>query len=150
MSVDLLFNVNTTLTVTVQNRETQKLYYIHYIVADMMISVQDENIYYGMGVNGKTPAWRHLTRDLYIDLHKGLPRKKRKMRRMEVKVLEIAFYGAGSFDNLTLATTEHMSCFYDAAEWFIRHQDPTSGGWAIPVKRKLGSGFNELPRGWYV
>lgn len=56
--------------------------------------------------------------------------------------------GTGSFDNLTFATSEHIAQFYDAAEWFVRHQDPVSGGWANPVKRKL-SEFAELKPGWY-
>lgn len=57
--------------------------------------------------------------------------------------------GSGSFDNLTLSTSNHIAQFYDAAEWFVRHQDINTGGWANPVKRKLGSGFAELQHGWY-
>lgn len=59
----------------------------------------------------------------------------------------MSFLGTGSFDNLTFATSEHIAQFYDAAEWFVRHQDP-SGGWSNPVKRKL-SEFAELKPGWY-
>ncbi|XP_053688779.1 D-glucuronyl C5-epimerase B [Sabethes cyaneus] len=153
LSVNLLLRPNSSFTVTLQNRETQKLYNVIYILADLMISVQDDNIYYGIGQNN-TSSWRRLTRDLFVDLQKGLPQyinteKRRKMRRTELKVVEISFLGNGSFDNLTLSTSEHISHFYDAAEWFIRHQDPTTGGWPIPVRRKLGVGFGELSRGWY-
>lgn len=35
--------------------------------------------------------------------------------------------GTGSFDNLTFATSEHIGQFYDAAEWFVKHQDIKTG-----------------------
>lgn len=153
LSINLLLKPNSSFTVTLQNRETQKLYNVIYILADLMMSVQDDNIYYGIGQNS-TANWHRLTRDLFVDLQKGLPQyinteKRRKMRRTELKVVEISFLGSGSFDNLTLSTNEHISHFYDAAEWMIRHQDPSTGGWPIPVRRKLGTGFGELSRGWY-
>uniref|UniRef100_A0A2M4AL95 heparosan-N-sulfate-glucuronate 5-epimerase n=1 Tax=Anopheles triannulatus TaxID=58253 RepID=A0A2M4AL95_9DIPT len=153
LSVDVLLKPNSTLCVTLQNRETQRLYHVYYILADLLIGVQDENIYYGIGLNS-TGVWKRLTRDLFVDLQKGLPQyvntdKRRKMRRTELKVVEVSLLGNGSIDNLTLSTSEHIAHFYDAAEWLIRHQDPSSGGWPIPVRRKLGSGFAELSRGWY-
>lgn len=41
MSVDMLLKVNSSsLIVMVQNRETKKTYNLHYIVADLMLSVQ--------------------------------------------------------------------------------------------------------------
>lgn len=51
-------------------------------------------------------------------------------------------------DNLTISSSEHLQNFYDAADWLIRNQNP-DGGWPIPVKRKLGPGFQELQKGWY-
>lgn len=151
--------------VTLQNRETKQTYRLHYIVGDVMLSVQDDNFYYGIGAS--LMKWKHLTRDLLIDLQKGLQaaaaligvssnhvsspaadKNKRKHRRTEIKVIEISFLGAGSFDNVSFATTEHIAQFYDAAEWFVRHQDPKTGGWPNPVKRKL-SEFSELKAGWY-
>lgn len=64
------------------------------------------------------------------------------------QITDIKFLGTGSFDNLTLSTSEHMAQFYDAAEWFVRNQDGRTGGWPNPVKRKL-SEFGELKKGWY-
>lgn len=58
------------------------------------------------------------------------------------------FNGNGLFDNITFARTEHIAHFYDAAEWFVQHQDDDTGGWPNPVRRKL-TGFNELKQGWY-
>lgn len=63
-------------------------------------------------------------------------------------MINISLLGSGHFDNLTFATTEHIAHFYDAAEWFVRHQDAKTGGWSNPVKRKL-PGFTELKPGWF-
>ena len=144
LSVDILFKPNSSLMVTLQNRESQQNYYLHYIVADFSITVQDSNIYHGIGVSSAN-RWKHLARDLFIDVQKGVvalyANRKLKMRRSELKVVKIAFLGNGAFDNLTLSTSEHIQHFYDAAEWFVRHQNQSTGGWAIPVKRKLAPGF---------
>jgi heparosan-N-sulfate-glucuronate 5-epimerase len=152
LSIDLILRPNSSLMVTMQNRETQQIYYLHYILADFSITVQDSNIYYGIGTKNVN-QWKHLARDLFIDVQKGVlalyANRKLKMRRSELKVTRIAFVGAGAFDNLTLATSEHIQHFYDAAEWFVRHQNQSSGGFAIPVRRRLASGFDDLPRGWY-
>lgn len=151
LSIDILFRSNSSLIVTLQNRETKKMYNLYYIVADLVLSVQDENFYYGIGSN--QTGWKHLTRDLLVDLQKGLQStngydKKRKHRRTEIKVVSVSFLGTGSFDNLTFSTSEHIAQFYDAAEWFVKHQDIKTGGWPNPVKRKL-SEFAELKQGWY-
>lgn len=152
LSVDLFLTPNSSLMVTMQNRESQQTYYLHYILADFSLTVQDANIYHGIGMSAVN-RWKHLARDLFIDVQKGVvalyANRKLKMRRSELKVTRIAFLGSGSFDNLTLATSEHIQHFIDAAEWFVRHQNQSTGGWAIPVKRRLASGFDDLPRGWY-
>lgn len=59
----------------------------------------------------------------------------------------MVFRGSGAIDNLTLSSSEHIQQFYDAAEWFVKYQDSDTGGWAIPVKRKLASGFFVLDPG---
>lgn len=152
LSIDILLHTNASLIVTMQNRETQQLYYLHYLLADFSISAQDANIYHGIGT-GSVDRWKHLARDLFVDVQKGVVAQyanhKIKMRRSELKVIRIGFLGNGSFDNLTLSTSEHLQHFYDSAEWFVRHQNQSTGGWAIPVKRRLASGFDDLPRGWY-
>lgn len=152
LSVDLLFQQNSSLMVTMQNRETQQLYILHYILADLSLTVQETNIYHGIGVNALN-KWKRITRDLFVDVQKGVAaasysNRKQKMRRNELKVAKIAFLGVGAFDNLTLSTSEHISHFYDAAEWFVHHQNQSTGGFPIPVKRRLASGFEDLQRGW--
>lgn len=89
--------------------------------------------------------WKHLTRDLFIDLQKGL--KGSKLRRSDIRITAIALLGIGMFDNLTLSTYDHMAHFYDAAEWFVNNQDRKTGGWPNPVRRNL-LGFQELKSGW--
>lgn len=137
---------------------------MHYVTADVALNVQDDNFYYGIGTSN-TGTWKRLTRDLVIDLQKGilqLPATmgsvainsnadkmlKKKLRRSDIKVTMISLIGSGRFDNLTFSTTEHIAQFYSAAEWFVRYQNTKTGGWPNPVKRKL-SEFAELKQGWY-
>lgn len=61
----------------------------------------------------------------------------------------IALRGWGKVDNVSLSTSEHLAHFYDAAQWFVKHQDPNTGGWPNPVKRRVAAGMLELEPGWY-
>ncbi|KAJ8911450.1 hypothetical protein NQ315_013812, partial [Exocentrus adspersus] len=151
MSLNIMLNGNSSLSVTLQNRENRDIYNLHYITSDIWITVQDSNIYHGIGV---AQEWKKITRDLIIDLHKGLnyldkDKSKHKIPRSKLKLINITLRGTGAIDNLTLSSSEHIQQFYDAAEWFVRHQDNNTGGWPIPVKRKLASGFHDLKPGWY-
>lgn len=148
LTVDVLFSFNTSLSIRVQHKET--IYNLVYIASDQVIDVQNNEIVHGIG---RKKVWRRLTRDLFIDLQKGLQfgsvERKKKIRKSEIRLLDLKISGSGSLDNLTLATSDHMSQFFDAADWMVRNQNKTTGGWPIPVKRRLGSGFMELPKGWY-
>ncbi|XP_034478535.1 D-glucuronyl C5-epimerase B isoform X2 [Drosophila innubila] len=151
LSVDLLLVTNSsTLMVTVLNRDTKHRYTLHYIAAELLLSVQESNIYYGLG-SGALNKWRHITRDLHIDVQKGIvmgdKRSPLKVRRSDLEVLSIAFLGIGFYDNVTLSTSDHLAHFYDAAEWFVHNQDTKTGGWSNPVRRSL-NGFAELRPGW--
>lgn len=53
-------------------------------------------------------------------------------------------------DNLTLSSSDHISQFYAAANWFIKHQDKKSGGWRNPVTRKISPVIKPLKPGWCV
>lgn len=169
LSFDIELQPNSSITVTVQNRETKQLYNMHYVTSDTLLTVTDEsNIYYGIGTIN-VGVWKHLTRDLVVDLQKAIQqipitsvsnsfgsapfttnadKLKKKLRRSDIKVTAISLYGAGKLDNITFSTTEHIKQFYDAAEWFVRNQNAKTGGWPNPVKRKL-SEFLELKQGWY-
>lgn len=176
LSIDIKLSANSTYTVQLRNRETNQEYNLHYVMSDTLLYIQDEsNFCYGLGAQ-HIGQWKHLTRDLLVDLQKamqqaaiiigssgggaggnGYPspmannnsdRMKRKLRRSDVKVTMMALLGSGQFDNITLATSDHIAQFYDAAEWFVRNQDVKTGGWPNSVKRKL-SEFAELKQGWY-
>lgn len=169
LSFDIELQPNSSMTVTVQNRETKQLYNVHYVISDTLLTISDEsNFYYGIGTLS-VGVWKHLTRDLVVDLQKGIQqipitsvstsfggasftsnidKLKKKLRRSDIKVTAISLYGAGKLDNITFSTTEHITQFYDAADWFVRNQNTKTGGWPNPVKRKL-SEFAELKQGWY-
>lgn len=160
LSIDIkLYTPNSSFTVQMEHRETKQQYNLHYVFSDTFLSVPDgENFYYGLGMQN-VGRWTHLTRDLLVDSQKAIQqttsttfssadKMKKKLRRSDVKVIMIVLMGAGQFDNITFATTEHIAQFYDAAEWFVRNQNAKTGGWPNPVKRKL-SEFTELKTGWY-
>jgi heparosan-N-sulfate-glucuronate 5-epimerase len=97
LSIDLFLTPNSSLIVTMQSRsEQQQVYFIHYILADFSITVQDVNIYIGIGLNSSN-RWKHLTRDLFIDVQKGavamFSSRKLKFRRGELKVVRLSFHG---------------------------------------------------------
>ncbi|XP_056641918.1 D-glucuronyl C5-epimerase B [Diorhabda sublineata] len=151
MSLDLILSGNSSVTITLQNRETKQIYFLHYITSDVWITSQDNNIYHGIGTKR---TWKKLTRDLIVDLHKGISffdkdKSKIKLSRSKMRLTEITLRGSGCIDNLTLSSSEHIQQFYDTAEWFVKHQDKQTGGWPIPVKRKLAPGFQDLQPGWY-
>lgn len=105
-----MFYPNSSLLISLENRETRRIYNLYYIFADFSISVQDQNIYYGVGTVAK---WKHLTRDLFVDLQKGMQSQhyfsdhKRKIRRTELKIVSMEFRGNGSFGEYT------FFCYYN-------------------------------------
>lgn len=134
------------MVVSLQNRD--EVFLLHYLCGEeRTIWAEGSNIYHGLGHCG---TWIKLARDLIIDLQKGLAaagRPRRKLSRSRLRILAITLRGSGRLDNLTLASTDHMSHFYAAAKWFVKYQN-TNGGWSIPVKRRLAPGMAELPPGW--
>ncbi|KAB0795343.1 hypothetical protein PPYR_12182 [Photinus pyralis] len=151
MSVNILLNGNSSFSVILQNREKKDIYNLHYIASDILVTAQDKNIYHGIGFN---LGWCRLTRDLIVDLQKGLnylekDKSKHKMPRSKIKVIGFVLRGNGAIDNLTLSSSEHIQQFYDAANWFVKYQDRQTGGWPNPVKRRIAVGFQDLEPGWY-
>lgn len=151
LSVNVLLKANSSFTVVLQNREKKEIYNLHYISSEILLTAQDNNFYYGIGT---AHQWKKLTRDLVVDLQKGIgyldiDRSKRKIPRSKLKIAYLILHGHGAIDNLTISSSEHIQQFYDAANWFIKNQDPETGGWPINVRRKLASGFLDLESGWY-
>ncbi|XP_014210842.1 D-glucuronyl C5-epimerase [Copidosoma floridanum] len=150
LRLDLCIKDNGSVTVELQMREKKDMYYLHYVTNNMLIYTYNNHIYHGIG--RAFNQWKHLTRDLMIDLQKGLSlidKTKRKLSRSKLKVVRIILNGSGMIDNITLSISEHMEQFYDAARWFVANQNITSGGWPNPVKRKVANGMAILEPGWY-
>lgn len=152
MSLSIALSPNSSFTVILQNREKQGIYNLHYVASDILITAQEENIYHGIGTSEN---WVRITRDLIIDLQKGLnylnkdKSIKHRLPRSKLKIIGVVMRGRGAIDNFTLSSSEHILQFYDSAEWFLKNQEPESGGWSIQVKRKLSAGFQTLEPGWY-
>ncbi|XP_011172613.2 D-glucuronyl C5-epimerase B [Solenopsis invicta] len=147
---DLNIKDNGSITVTLQSREKKEMYYLHYVTNNIVLYNYNNHVHYGIGQANH--QWRRLTRDLVVDLQKGLylnDKNKKKLPRSKLKVVKITLYGSGMIDNMTLSTSEHMEQFYDAARWFVANQNITSGGWPNPVRRKVASGMAILEPGWY-
>ncbi|KAE8739430.1 hypothetical protein FOCC_FOCC015071 [Frankliniella occidentalis] len=149
-----ILSINSSVTVALQNRETRQLWRLHYLCSPQLIFIQDskdQDIYHGIECDDVTP-WITLIRDLVVDLQKGLllqNKGKRKLPRSKLKVVGIALRGWGKVDNVSLSSSEHLAHFYDAARWFVKHQDRNTGGWPNPVKRRVAAGMEELEPGWY-
>ncbi|XP_039278701.1 D-glucuronyl C5-epimerase B [Nilaparvata lugens] len=153
LSVQMQLSVvdNSSLTVVVQHREKKEFWNLHYTCSNQLIHAKDEDVYHGMNC-GEKVQWRSLTRDLFVDLQKGLVlqnKEKRKISRSKFKISAITLTGSGQLDNLTLSTSEHLAHFYAAARWFVSNQDAKTGGWANTVKRRGAPGMLDLLPGWY-
>ncbi|EZA59450.1 hypothetical protein DMN91_010920 [Ooceraea biroi] len=147
---DLNIKDNGSITITLQSREKKETYYLHYVTSNTVLHNYNDHVYYGIGQ--VSHQWRRLTRDLVVDLQKGLylnDKSRKKLPRSKLKVVRITLYGSGMIDNMTLSTSEHMEQFYDAARWFVANQNITSGGWPNPVRRKVAPGMAVLEPGWY-
>ncbi|KYQ56822.1 D-glucuronyl C5-epimerase [Trachymyrmex zeteki] len=147
---DLNIKDNGSVTVALQSREKKEIYYLHYVTNNIVLYNYNNHVHYGIGQANH--QWKRLTRDLVVDLQKGLylnDKSRKKIPRSKLKVVKITLYGSGMIDNMTLSTSEHMEQFYDAARWFVANQNITSGGWPNPVRRKVASGMAILEPGWY-
>ena len=149
LKVDVCMRDNGSITVELQMRERKDIYYLHYVTNNHVLYTHNNHIYYGIGQVYN--LWKRLTRDLMVDLQKGLAivdKVKKKISRSKLKILRIILSGSGMIDNMTLSSSEHMEQFYDAARWFVANQNVTSGGWSNPVKRKVANGMTILEPGW--
>jgi heparosan-N-sulfate-glucuronate 5-epimerase len=69
-------------------------------------------------------SWLRLTRDLAVDLKKGLAAAKsnRRPRRLSMRVAALRLLGEGLVANVSLSEEEHLGMFFDAADWFLNNQ----------------------------
>ncbi|KAK0174354.1 hypothetical protein PV327_010136 [Microctonus hyperodae] len=150
LKLDLSIKDNGSVTVVMSRRDTKESYYLHYIMSKDVLYTYNHHIYYGIGPSNN--HWRRITRDLIVDLMKGLSvneKGRKKLSKSKVKINKIILNGTGKIDNMTISTSEHMEQFYDAARWFVANQNVTSGGWPNQVRRKVASSMATLEPGWY-
>lgn len=91
LRVDLCVKDNGSLTVLLQSREKKDTYYLHYTTRNVVMHTRDNHVYYGIGLADN--RWRHLTRDLVVDLQKGLnlnDKTKKKLSRSKLKVVSLS------------------------------------------------------------
>lgn len=144
--MDVKFITNGSISVTVKSDEAT--FHVHYVFSNKLISCNGRNIYYSLGEN-RIGKWIHFSRDIDMDLLKGLALKCSKHRKTkELTLTSLNIRGHGWVDNVTVQSAAHMDHFYNGARWFVNHQD-SRGGWPIMVTRKLIPDVMELPPGWY-
>ena len=88
LKLDLCTRENGSITVVMQSREKKDVYYLHYTTSNVILDTYNNHIYYGIGLLNN--QWRRLTRDLVVDLQKGLnfnDKTKKKMSRSKLKVI---------------------------------------------------------------
>lgn len=88
LKLDLCIKDNGSFTVVIQSREKKDTYYLHYTTRNLVMYTRENHIYYGIGLSNN--RWRHLTRDLVVDLQKGLnlnDKTKKKLSRSKLKVI---------------------------------------------------------------
>ncbi|XP_050438274.1 D-glucuronyl C5-epimerase [Adelges cooleyi] len=153
LSFDVALSISTSSSIVITMKEykdSDEVWNLHYTCSHSFISAKGHNIYHGMRCH-KDFNWKKLTRNVLVDLQKGLHFLKKttpKMFRAKYKICDFKVYGIGYLDNLTLSSSNHISQFYSAAHWFVKHQDKESGGWRNPVTRKIYPSIQPLKPGW--
>ncbi|CAI6355611.1 unnamed protein product [Macrosiphum euphorbiae] len=152
ISFDVALSLSTSSSIVISIKEIKdhEVWNLHYICSKTFIFAKGHNIYHGMHC-GREFGWKKLTRNVLVDLQKGLHVLKKttaKMFRSKYKLCDFKLYGVGFLDNLTLSSSDHISQFYAAAHWFNKHQDKESGGWINPVTRKISPVIKPLKPGW--
>ncbi|KAK7604058.1 hypothetical protein V9T40_004331 [Parthenolecanium corni] len=137
-------------TVTLENVLEKRTYRVHFICNENYIWANAQDVYYGILCPKNSKKWIKLSRDIFIDVQKGImlqTHSKSKTQRSVFRVESIELTGEGCVDNLTSMSSDHMTHFQFAVDWFVNNQDP-SGGWPNPVQRKM-AGSLVLKAGWY-
>ncbi|XP_025407635.1 D-glucuronyl C5-epimerase [Sipha flava] len=153
ISFDIALSLSKSSSVVIilkEIKDPEEIWKLHYTCSRSLITAKGHNIYHGMHCNDNF-KWKKLARNLLIDLQKGLHVLKKtttKMFRSKYKLCDFKLYGVGYLDNLTLSSSDHISQFYSAVHWFIKHQDKESGGWRNPVTRKISPVIKPLKPGW--
>ncbi|GAB6023654.1 hypothetical protein CHUAL_008421 [Chamberlinius hualienensis] len=148
IGLDIKFTTNGSLSVVADDKDRHERYFVHYVFTPMYVVVSGNHIYYGLGSKQST-SWRRFTRDITVDVRKGLNSKAARKSKLKIQLISLVLRGEGCLDNLTVSSSAHMAHFFDATDWMVKNQD-SQGGWSIPVERKFNSqGMGNLSPGWY-
>jgi len=136
---DLKLTGNASITVDLLFRDSSaKNVRVHYVCSDRLLATRDTDVYVGLGRHWD--GYKHFIRDLSVDAYKGLTSRGRGSgqkitpQRMRVQAVHVA--GSGRLRQLSLASSDHMGQFLQAADWLLASQT-ASGAWTIPVERRL-------------
>lgn len=142
IQLDLFLGQNGSVSALVMASGT--LYGVHYIMTDTLITSKNQDVYIGIGAARN--SWRTLTRDVFVDLRKGLAIQTGTGKRASktaaallgksMRITKLVFRGYGRVGNATLLTAAHDEYFYAACNYLVKNQD-ANGGWPIAVGRTL-------------
>lgn len=126
--------------------------YFFSFLDDTLIKRSDTKteITYGIGV--ELTDKNIITRDLQVDLVKGLSFRDGKKAGNTVntrisKLIYITFDEVEVISSGKLLDQDHEAKFMSAADWFVKFQD-SNGGWKVNVRRVIFKGM-EADAGWY-
>ena len=96
---------------------------------------------------GERRVTSSLTRDLLIDVHKGINlcygntvfKGRPKMEVKSLALHRVLVRGVGRLFDLSLRVSAHKSMALSSARWLAQHQD-VMGSWPVPVERKMTAG----------
>ena len=122
-------------------------YSVTYKTIDEEILVTSDEIIYGIGTQNN---WKSLTRELAVDLQKGLNigQKKLSVKTRNMHLIRLEINGNALIDSIRLMSSAHETYALTAGQWFLTNQD-SNGGFSIKVNRKLSNGALQLKSGWY-
>ena len=147
LSFDVKPLANFSLTAVLKVDSLPNEYFVSYMSIDDDIKVTSNLIIYGIG---SQTNWKSLTRDLAVDLQKGLNivTKKVSVKTKSLHLIRLEINGKALLDDIKLMSSAHETYAITAGQWFVNNQD-SNGGFSIKVNRKLSNGALQLKSGWY-
>ncbi|CAG2164012.1 unnamed protein product [Oppiella nova] len=142
-----LANFSLTAVLKAYSSSSSKEFSIVYTTSELDIWISNNEIIYGMGTQQK---WKSLTRDLGVDLQKGLNIKEKKLgaKARNMQLIRLEMNGKALLANIRLQSSAHETYAKTAGDWFVANQE-SNGGFSINVNRKLSNGALQLKSGWY-
>ena len=118
LNFDLQFKQSVNISVSLLNGDLS--YELKYIPGDFHLKRDGNVIYYGYESDLKEGQWKRFTRDLQLDIRKGLGAKK--SFKSGAVITEVKFSGVGCLRNVSLSSREDLRLFFAAADWLTDNQ----------------------------